>query len=120
MNRHGLRRPVRIAMACVLTSSAYVATVNASAPQTVVAVTGTQAVGLPPGIIFNVFDSLPQINQLGEVSFASKIDGVGLLGPSPYGLWSGTPDSISLIAATGIPAPVQPVTPIFRRFQTWS
>lgn len=69
-----------------------------------VARSGTAAPGLP-GRTFTDLEYGPHMNEAGRVLFRGYLDGPAENGPANSGLWAGTPDNVSLVAAEGQLAP---------------
>lgn len=73
----------------------------------VAALGGTQAVGLPPGIVYTSIDVYERIaiNNSGEIAFHSDLKG----GPAyDRGVWFGQPGDLSPVARSNTPAPGLP------------
>ncbi|MBI2827020.1 MAG: PEP-CTERM sorting domain-containing protein [Planctomycetia bacterium] len=74
-----------------------------------VAVSGMQAPGTPDGVTFDVaaasvaapFAHAPAINNGGQVSFLSNLDGDGVSAANNAGLWAGAPGNVHLLVRSG-------------------
>lgn len=73
--------------------------------------TGDVAPELPVAIRFRPSFMQPTLNNRGEIAFTARVTG-----SSDVGLWSGFPDSLSLIAKTGDPAPGTEPGVVFTNF----
>jgi hypothetical protein len=75
--------------------------------QELVARSGDQAPGAPPGALFNIDhlggDTWLAFNDLGQVAFTSNL--MGTTGAQNRGLWTGTAENLELVALAGTLAP---------------
>src|ERR1051325_9001559 len=70
-----------------------------------VALSGQQAPGLPPGVIFGAVKGGPSRDATGKTAFLAILSGPGVTLSNSNSLWSGTPGTLSMVARTGNPAP---------------
>ena len=71
-----------------------------------VARTGSQAPGLPAGVLFAGFSNTPSINNAGQTAFRSLLAGTDVGDGNSEAIWSESGDQgLQMIARTGDPAP---------------
>ena len=77
-----------------------------------VARTGTQAPGLPAGVLFGPLRNLV-LNDAGQTAFSSFLVGQGVDATNNYGIWSEGLGSVAIVARRGDPAPGTPEGLVF-------
>ena len=89
-----------------LTSCVYMSTHHCAAAILfrTVAMTGEQAPGTDPGIVFRNVVS-PVINQAGQVAFRGRVQGPGYVDDNDDGIWFDTNGTLNLVAGLGNLAP---------------
>src|ERR1051325_2604250 len=70
-----------------------------------VALSGQQAPGLPPGVIFGAVNGAPSLDATGKTAFLAILSGPGVTLSNSNSLWSGTPAALTMVARVGSPAP---------------
>jgi hypothetical protein len=90
---------------------------GASGSLALVARSGSPAPGTPTGVNFaTISGHVPALNDAGQLAFKAALTGAGVNSTNNFGLWSGAPGSLELIARTGDHAPGTEDGVVFRSF----
>jgi hypothetical protein len=87
---------------------------NGSGTLELVARAGDQAPDVPSGMVFGVSNFSPltafvaSLNDTGQLALWGSLAGTGVADNQTYGVWSGTPGSLTLVTRNGIHAPGTP------------
>ena len=92
---------------------------NASAAMLLqkVVVSGEQAAGATSGVVYSSFEQ-PMLNMNGQVAFAGTLSGTGISTANDHAIWSGSTDSINMVARTGDTAPGTDASLAFSSFDS--
>jgi hypothetical protein len=84
---------------------------NGAGTLELVARAGDQAPDVPSGMVFGVSNFSPlttfvaSLNDAGQITLWANLAGTGVVNNQTYGIWSGTPSSLTLVTRSGIQAP---------------
>ena len=98
------RNTLRFTLAAAAVAAAFAVSAPAAARDETVALTGTQAPGLPAGVNFSFLAGNPQLNDAGQVAFSSFLAGTGVGSTNDEAIYRGT----TLVARDGNAAPGLP------------